>query len=320
MLNQKGFVFEVTIFVVAAVCLFSAVFMGLVVFNTRTSRRISYSAIAFYAADGGMERAVYYLRQDPDADWSNDAADPLFNESGYRVRTYGASKNSVKVESLGTFQGVQRKIYSEITNFDAVFTSTLFSGSYIGIEGNADVEGNAVASDTIYISGSASVETPQAHTNVPLPELTDPGYYINKAVANKMNGNSGAGGNYFQGGSPVFSSLNGVIFIDKNPDGSPANINISANISTDVAWADSTFLIIYGNLIISGNVNFRGLLYVTGDLQIVGNVETRGPLIAGSISKVSGSTDLHCWSNPAYEDPHGFQSGVMAIKWMELAP
>lgn len=318
--NEKGFVYTIVIFVILAIFALSAIFVGWVIFSLRTSQRSSYSTRALYLADGGIEKAIYYLRADPDRDWSNDNASPLFDESGYRVKTYDGSKNFIKIESTGTFQGVQRKIYSEITNFDAVFNSTLFSGSYINVEGNAAVDGRAVASDTIYISGSASIETPVAHTNVPLPKLTDEVYYINKAIANKMNGNAGANGNYFQGGSPTFSSLNGVIFIDKNPDGSPANIDISSNISTDAAWADSTYFIVYGNLKLSGNVNFKGLLYVTGDLQIVGNVTTEGPLIAGSISKVGGSTDLHSWGNPAYENPYGFQSGVMAIKWMELAP
>lgn len=212
---------------------------------------------------------------DPDEDWSNENVDPLFNESGYRVRTYDGLKNFIKVESVGTFQGVKRKIYSEITNFDAVFTSTLFSGSYIIVEGNTTVEGKAVASDTISIIGSVTIETPVEHTNVPLPKLIDENYYINKAIANKMNGNNGVNGNYFQGGSPTFSSLNGVIFIDENPDGSPASIEISSNISTDSAWADSTYFIVYGNLKLSGNINFKGLLYVIGDLQITGNVTHR---------------------------------------------
>ncbi len=320
MKDEKGFIYIIVIFVIMIVFMFSVIFIGWSVFNTRTSNRLSYSTRAFYLADAGIERAIFYLRSDNDEDWSNDNANPLFNESGYLVKTYNGSKSFIKVESVGTFNGVQRKIYSEITNFDAVFTSTLFSGSYISIEGNADVNGSAVASDTIYISGSSTVETVVQHANVPLPLLTDPDYYITEAIANKMNGNAGAEGNYFHGGTPVFTSLNGVIFIDKNPDGSPANIDISSNISTDAAWADSTFLIVYGNLKITGNVNFKGLLYVTGDLQIVGNVDTKGPLIAASISKVSGSTELHSSSNPAYENPYGFQSGVMAIKWLEIAP
>lgn len=320
MSNEKGFVYIIVIFIVMAILALSAIFIGWVIFSLRSSQRISYSIRALYLADAGIEKTIYYLRTDPDENWSNDNANPLFDESGYRVKTYDGSKDFIRIESVGTFQGVRRKIYSEITNFDAVFNSTLFSGSYINVEGNATVEGKAVASDTIYISGSATIETPVEHTNVPLPKLTDEVYYINKAIANKLNGNSGANGNYFQGGSPTFSSLNSVIFIDENPDGSPANIEISSNISTDAAWADSTYFIVYGNLKLSGNINFKGLLYVTGDLQITGNVTTQGPLIAGSISKVGGSTTLQSWSNPAYADPYGFQSGVMAIKWKELAP
>jgi len=320
MINEKGFVYLVVIYVIASLCTLLLIFMGWAVFSLRSARHLTYSTSAFYIADAGIERAIFYLNTDPDKDWSNDNFNPLFSESDFTVRTYDGSRDYIKVESLGDYKGVRRKIYSEITNFDAVFTSTLFSGSYISIEGNADVEGNAVASDTIYISGSASVETIVAHTNVPLPKLIDEDYYINKAIANKLNGNGGANGNYFQGGAPVFTSLNGVIFIDENPDGTPANIDIASNISTDAAWADSTYLIVYGTLKLSGTVDFKGLLYVTGDLQIVGSVDTKGPLIAGSISKVSGTTDLHSWSNPAYEDPYGFQSGVMAIKWKELAP
>ena len=320
MKNEKGVVYIIVIFVIMTVLAFSAIFISWTIFSTRSSQRLSYSTRALYLADAGIEKTIFYLRTDPDKNWSNDNANPLFDESGYRVKTYDGSNGFIKVESTGTFRGVQRKIYSEVTNFDAVFESTLFSGSYINVEGNATVQGKAVASDTIYISGSATIETPVAHTNVPLPKLIDEVYYINKAIANKMNGNNGANGNYFQGGSPTFSSLNGVIFIDENPDGSPADIKISSNISTDAAWADSTYFIVYGNLKLSGNINFKGLLYVTGDLQIIGNVTTKGPLIAGSISKVGGSTTLQSWSNPAYKDPHGFQQGVMAIKWMELAP
>ncbi|MDO9574377.1 MAG: hypothetical protein Q7I94_05215, partial [Candidatus Contubernalis sp.] len=157
--------------------------------------------------------------------------------------------------------------------------------------GNPVVNGDIVAKETI--SGSASIKgdnTQTEHSPEPFPTL-DENYFRTLAKANKANGNDGVNGNYFQGGTPSFSSLNGVIFIDRNPDGSPADIQFSGNLAT--TDGKPATLIVIGSLTILGNVTFNGLIYTTGETKIRGSVTVNGGIISKNNINLRGGAGLN---------------------------
>lgn len=81
-----------------------AVVLGLntiLIGQMKISREMGYSVNAFYAADTGIEVALYNLRQEEIFPWQDQ-------EYGYQVVIYPCDKTCIK--SVGTYRGVQRAI------------------------------------------------------------------------------------------------------------------------------------------------------------------------------------------------------------------
>lgn len=241
---------------------------------------------AFWLAEAGVEKTIVPILRDTGwSDNSNSDSSENLGEGSFKVGTdYSGTNEKVKITSRGTVRGIDRTIELGIINIvgeSTAFKSAIFTAKNLTYSGNPVVNGDIVAKGTI--SGRASIKgnnTRTEHSPEPFP-LLDENYFRTLARANKANGNSGINGNYFQGGTPSFSSLNGVIFIDQNPDGSPADIKLKGNLAT--TDGKPATLIVVGSLSILGSVTFNGLIYTTGpptcSTEIGGSVTINGGVI-----------------------------------------
>jgi len=254
---------------------------------------------AFWLAEAGVEKTIVPILMD--TGWS-DNSDSFFSEDlgegSFEVGTdYIGTNEQVKITSKGTVRSIDRTIELGIINCveeSVTLKSAIFTAKNLTFSGNPVVNGDIVAKGTI--SGKKSIKgdnTQTEHNPEPFPTL-DEDYFRTLARANKANGNSGVNGNYFQGGKPSFDSLNGVIFIDRSPDGSAADIKLKGNLSTDDG--EPATLIVIGSITILGNVTFNGLIYVTGpptcETEIGGSVTINGGIISKNDIDLHGAAGL----------------------------
>ncbi len=345
--------------IIALITLFCFVILG-VAFLTILHSAYRVSSVqergmkAFWLAEAGVEKTIVPILRD--TGWS-DNSDSSFSEDlgegSFEVGVdYTQTNKCVKITSKGTVRSIERTIEVGIINCveDSVaLNSAIFTAKNLTYNGNPVVNGDIVAKGTI--SGHASIKgdnTQTEHSPEPFPTL-DKDYFISLAKANKANGNSGVNGNYFQGGKPSFSSLNGVIFVDKNPDGSPADIKIQGNIpplippvlpppavppipplpilppleglSTDDG--EPATLIVIGNLTILGNVTFNGLIYVTGETEIGGSVTINGGVISKNNVDLQGGKGLNINYDENLVITETNTSGLLVTKidyWKKVYP
>ncbi|MDO9574588.1 MAG: hypothetical protein Q7I94_06300, partial [Candidatus Contubernalis sp.] len=282
-MDKKGIALIITL-----ITLFCFVILGiafLVILNAayRVSSVQERGMKAFWLAEAGAEKTIVPILRDTGwSDNSNSNTYELLGEGRFEVGTeYVGTNEQVKITSRGTVRSIDRTIELCIINVvgeSTAFKSAIFTAKNLTYNGNPVVNGDIVAKGTI--SGNASIKgdnTQTEHSPEPFPTL-DENYFRTLAKANKSNGNSGVNGNYFPGGNPSFSSLNGVIFIDKNPDGSPADIKLKGNLAT--TDGKPATLIVIGSLDILGNVTFNGLIYTTGETKIRGSVTVNGGIIS----------------------------------------
>lgn len=302
MRQQKGFVLPLTIGLFLIL-----VIIGLVLIRTSgteemLARATIDSSEAFWLAEAAVERAFFLLRSTPD--WEDDSLlpSPLFyNESiegysgTYSLYLSNRTPNSITLRGVGNVKGRIKQIVVELVRERdlSALDYVLFTTKDLTAQGRPRVTGSIGANGEIR-GNFRGENTLYPKLGISLPPLNRE-YFISLAKENKLNGHSGPTGNYFQGGSPSFSSLNGVIFVDQSPDGTPANLKITGNVST--TGNNTCTLIVVGSLTILGNVNFRGLIYTLGpegsETEIGGSVVIEGSVISDTPLLLHGGGGLN---------------------------
>lgn len=293
--NNKGLSIIAAIITIMLLTIASLTATGLLSIRSNISSNDLGSKRALYIAEAGLARTMHTLR----SDWSM-AGDP----ANFPTTAFADGFFSVDIElidpdqALVTVTGVSgdssRVINSLITrDFAGMFENAIHSNGSVDLRGNATINGDILYSNNYYAGGNVNVNGDTTRDNVEIPAL-DTNQAISNAQSNALNGySSRPAGNYFQGNfapnNP--SSLNGVIFIDAYPDGSPANVNISGNISTNDG--NPAVLIVMGDLRISGNILFNGLLYTSGstdiDITLSGNLRINGAIVSSGDISIMGN-------------------------------
>jgi len=267
---------------------------------------------AFHIAEAGLQVALKTLKDNWDA-WNNSANFPSGSVGGGTFNLSVADDNDgdnnpsvdsngrVIVESTGYYNQAKRKINTLVNKFPGALDVALYLSDNGSFNGNANLKGNIIQTDpqaTVTFSGSSTHEGQIYLDNTDTIPAIDNAGYIALAKANKLNGfDSRTDGNYFQGDfSKKPDSLNGVIYIDKYPNGSLANVNLSGNFTTQSGTGNPAVLIVDGNLSISGTIEFDGLIYVTGvaglQAAFTGNVDIDGEVISSNVVQVTGNVDI----------------------------
>lgn len=120
--NKKGVVLLLTLLILSSILVVTLGAADLVIAGVKMNRQTGYSGIAFFAAEAGMERALWEARKNnlvlsngnvnnifncP----GNPPACPLSNSSSYVV-DYATSTPKITFKSIGSYLGVKRSVES----------------------------------------------------------------------------------------------------------------------------------------------------------------------------------------------------------------
>ena len=83
MKNQRGVILILTMVMMAVLLATAVSFAVFIISDIRQAGKIDNTVVAYYAADSGIERSLYILRQSDEVDWVNTGATPtLFDVIG----------------------------------------------------------------------------------------------------------------------------------------------------------------------------------------------------------------------------------------------
>jgi hypothetical protein len=254
---------------------------------------------ALFIAEAGLQVAKHTLR----GNWASYSDPDSFPLTSFAGGTFDAAvtptadpTNEVIITVTGTYSNSKRAIQSTVSRYADALDNAIFTSGDCNLNGNVAIDGDVMYGGTYVQGGSVSVTGSVGQSDQPLPGL-DSAAAIAQARASHLNGYDSRGdGNYFQGDfDPKPDSLNGVIFIDKYPSGNPANVDIASNISTDDE--NPALLIVMGDLRISGNVHYRGLIYAAGvtdiDISLLGNMTLDGALLTSGDVIMRGNAEIN---------------------------
>lgn len=114
--NQKGVILLLTLFILLGILVITLAAADLVLAGLKMNRLTGYSNLAFFAAEAGLERALWEVRKNnyplPDADTDNIfSVSDLGNGSAYRV-DYAISTPNITFTSIGSYRGANRSVES----------------------------------------------------------------------------------------------------------------------------------------------------------------------------------------------------------------
>jgi hypothetical protein len=269
-----------------------------------------------YAADSGIQYALYKLAEDPDAIVSEDLPSEV-NNGTVNISTLDLGGGLYKITSTAVAQGTgntQITSYiqmsggifeygmlalkndinmggnAEITSLE-VLEGNIYSNRNIIMSGNSKVYGNATAVGEVQLSGNAHVYGSSEEDTQPknFTEI-DTSVYLGEANAGgTLTGNLSIGGNGYY---------------DLGPKHITGNLTISSNRIvrlTGTVWVD-------GTISMSGNTRIEG----PGTIIAIGNITATGnskllpdniPFIISTTGNIS--TAGNSWTSAAFYAPNG---------------
>ncbi len=103
--REKGIALLLTMIILSAAMLIAMLITTIVVIQFKLSSDVSYSMVAIYAADSGVEQKLYQIRQMGD---TAPIEFSLFNGATVSVTVTGTSPNFT-IKSLGSYHTVKRQ-------------------------------------------------------------------------------------------------------------------------------------------------------------------------------------------------------------------
>ncbi|MFC1766960.1 hypothetical protein ACFLZ2_00180 [Candidatus Margulisiibacteriota bacterium] len=227
---------------------------------------------AYYLAEAGLNRAVWYLNT-PESQggkgikWRTEGAVEEFYPGTYFiVITDGGADGDVKVTSVGSFEGHSKMISQTLirNQLPSAFDYALFSNSAIHIESGCNIYGDVYGRENI---------------NINFPSKVEDGY----VYAGRGRIVSGSG-DYRVGGA-------GTIFYIPKADYAFYNDRISgaATIESKVKGNKKYIdLDLSKDIYIDGNVEVSGQVFGSGSLVAKGDIKTKNAIIHGGAKFIAG--------------------------------
>lgn len=251
--SERGFSVVLVAVLLLLISIYSSVGMKLISARSEALTGIQQSEQALYFAEAGLNFATFQLSNDSLL-WNDPAAFPetSFGSGSFDINIdpiYANPSDEVPSELLLTSQGREgeatRFVQARIQLGSGAVNHVIYSTGEVEVESDNMVVGSIKRHASLF-------------PNINEAQLTS------LARANTQNGyQNRADGNYFQGGFPedqAPESLHGVIFIDVAPDGTPANVELSGLLSNFDPEAAPAVLVVKGDLNVTGDTKFRGLL------------------------------------------------------------
>ena len=318
---QRGFSILVVTIVLMLLALYATVGGMLIAPEADEVGSISQAERSLFIAEGGLNM-THFLLKDNWTSWNDPTKFPDQSVGGgtYHIditddddgdnNLNGDSNGKLVVTARGTVGNANRYVRALVDRTGPALMSGVYSGGDVGGE-------NQVTGDVV-------------ENGDEIPGL-DTAAAITAAQANHQNGYAArADGNYFlgdfPGGNQKPTSLNGVLYVDRFANGNLADVHLSSGLST--TSSSPAFLIIIGNLHISGSVHFNGLIYIAGggmvDVDVGGSVDIDGGIITTGDVSFSGSSSLSYVSGNVITDTTtGLMTGIggpHTTSWQEYFP
>lgn len=280
---------------------------------------------AFYAADAGLNKAIWYLATPAPtgkgSDWSVNNTWEAFGAGGYHLTIVNSGSTSeALIISTGEVNGIQRTVSEAVSKggYPFAFNFGVYSGGGENFTGNILISGDAyVSGNTTFGSNcqviNGDVEHPAgttvtgAHVTsevvpaVPMPTFDSSSYdsLISTAQSSSItsltiSGNS----NYNLGGSTIYVHGNVTISGNTTITGggtivATGTINQSGNTTTTNG---NVSFISNGQIALSGNTTTPGAnFYSTSNINVSGNTRvqvgsflTKGPVSLTGNTNISG--------------------------------
>jgi formylmethanofuran dehydrogenase subunit C len=314
----------ITFIVIVSLSALVLLFIQVIVVRLRDSSSRLSEARAFYAADAGLNKAIWYLAGNAGYDQNSSLhIQETFGSGTYYITVVNASDTAeALIVSTGEVAGVERtvsQVVSKGAGVPSVFTEY---GVYSG--GGENFTGNILISGEVYVSGNTTfgsncqvingeVEHPTgttvtgAHVTsevvpaVPMPTFDSSSYDTMISYA-QLNGISdltiSGNNNYLLNGQTIYVKGNVSISGNTTIKGggtivATGTISQSGNTTTS---GGSVSFISNGQIAISGNTNAPGAnFYSTSNINVsgntrvqVGSVLTKGPVSLTGNTNISG--------------------------------
>jgi len=305
--NQKGMALLTTLIFVFILVTFAVALLTMTSNDTKLSTLQRDSTKAFYLAETGIDKALWYLNTSIDnggegLDWPTDDGVKITegtSEEYYEVivkyepigQNEIISIVSTGVVKEGTYSSGKRKIKviakkAISPSYSLAYNYAIFADLILTINGNITINGDIHANESI--GGSNNNPTINGEQTIGGDEdypFIDFDYYKQLAIEN---------GTYYGDNTSKFfnidETITGIHFIDGDVD-----IHANLNISDGAIFATGNIKS-YGNSVIthtkSANYTNPLALVAKGDITILGTVSTEGVIQSKNDIKVSGTVDV----------------------------
>jgi hypothetical protein len=321
-MSRKGsLLFTFLVIMAVSAVLFS--FLYVVIARTRDLPVKKASAKAFYIAEAGINKAIWYLAT-PAGDggmgesWRTSGSTESFAEGAYSFSVMdGPSAGSILIIATGEVSGVTRtiqQILSGSSSSTASFDYAVYANSNLTLNGAGGINGPTFAAGNITLTGATSingdvtimdsstykkngVDQPATVTSTqpPMPEIDRAPYddFLAQAAAQPA-------GNMTISGAGTYNLNGGTLYVNGNLSVSGARriagggtIVVTGNYSHSGAGnIDANTTIIAGNnLSITGSnvVNSGGVLFAGNNITLSGAGDITGSVIAMNAVNASGA-------------------------------
>ncbi|MFA5103775.1 MAG: hypothetical protein WC527_01175 [Candidatus Margulisiibacteriota bacterium] len=321
MARKGSLLFTFIILVAVSAVLFS--FLYVVIARSRDIPAKKASTKAFYIAESGINKAIWYLITSTEAGgkgeaWRTAGTSESFADGAYTISVLdGPSAGSILIIATGEVNGITRtiqQILSGGSSSTASFDYAVYANSTLNLTGAGGITGPVFGKGNITLTGATSingavtimsgstykkngVDQPATVTTTqpPMPEI-DTTYYDALLAQAALQ----PAGNMSITGAGTYNLAGGTLYVNGNLTVSGARriagggtIVVTGSYSQSGAGnIDSNTKIITGNnLTISGSnvVNSGGLLFARNDITLSGAGDITGSVIAMNSVNASGA-------------------------------
>lgn len=258
---------------------------------------------AFYAAEAGLNKAIWYLgtstaQGGKGASWRVTSSQEAFGRGKYYITVRDSATGEVQIISTGEVLGTRKTVSQTLVTggLPTAFNYSLYSNSTSAISGSAIVDGD------MYVNGNTTLSD---YVHVQNGDIYHP-----TGTTISVSGSP----TYVDGGQPnpkpSFPALDSSSY--------DSLITTASHVAAgDVSYTDATVnlngstIYVKGNVTIAGNTTFNGpgAIVATGTISLSGNTYSTGSVNFISNGQISATGNTYTAGSTYYSTTSIFASG-----------
>lgn len=312
--NEKGNLILTFILLVSASAILLS-FLYIITGRTRDIASEQNRAKAFYIAEAGLQKAIWYLSAPTGiggrgSSWRTGGLTEIFAGGQYSLIVADSPNQSITITSTGEINNTARTVQEQLSSssLPSAFNYALYTNGNITLKSSTVVKGDLFANGNITTANSSNHPTGESYVTsghtvngasgtVPdpipaMPTLNTTFYDQQIALAQSASGGNQNLSNIDLAGSTIY--VHGNVSISGNITGGGA-IVASGSVSINGATiSPNTTIIGNGEMSLSGNTNIQSssILYSPDEISISGSSRISGSVLSNEIS-VSGNTTIY---------------------------